>query len=128
MRIPIFRRISSSDMSTIPKLLVPINSFFEIVRQALDRNITFSENISCQIKELTFSTNGFYTSGFFEPIFFESELSNRATGLLILQISSDGSFPSGTANWEDLGNGQIKINFISGLDDSKLYNIRILLI
>ena len=117
--------------------MTPLNSFFSVVYECLNRNITFGENIACQIKEMEFSTPSDYTSA--TPLIdgwpglqFKSTLGYRATGLLILQIYEKGDYYSPitgavSLDWNDL-DGQITINYISGLSDSKDYFIRFLVI
>lgn len=138
MRIPIFRRISRKDLPKSPdwidSLLTPINTFFENVRQGLGRQITFEENISCQIKELIFTTSSTYESANdFTFLSFPSTLNKKAIGCFILQIYvvdlTYVPITIGTSvDWLDVGDGNVKINFISGLADETTYFVRFLVI
>lgn len=139
MKLPVFRRISEADFPKeikiwIGKLLIPLNLFIDQVRNGLDKNITFSENISCQIKELTFSTLPSYSAYDFPVIQFAKEFDHKATGMFVMQMEQipprQGvqSFWSVWADWTDLGNGQIQINYVAGLRDSMKYKVRFLLI
>lgn len=136
MRIPIFRRISKDDLPGSPPwisfLLNPINSFIENVRQGLGKQITFDENIACQIKDLVFTTSATYESvNDFAFLTFPSTLKTKATGLWVLQISEVHFLPivkAVSVQWLDDGNGNIKIDFIAGLENETTYLIRVLVI
>lgn len=138
MRIPIFRRISAKDLPGAPAwisfLLTPLNTFIENVRQGLGRHITFGENIACQIKDYIFTTSSTYeSSNDFAFLTFQSTLTTKALGCIILQITVVAQnyqvVPRGTSvDWLDDGNGNIKINFISGLSDETTYMVRFLVI
>ena len=139
MKLPVFRRISEADFPAtaktwIGKLLTPLNLFIDQVRNTFNKNITFHENISCQIKELTFSTSESYSGYDFTPLQFLKEFDRKAVGLFVLQVFQIPqpvgvqSFWSIWADWEDMGNGNIQINYVAGLRDSMTYKIRFLLI
>lgn len=139
MKLPIFRRISEADFpketkTWIGKILIPLNLFIDQVRNTFNKNITFADNISCQIKELTFSTLPTYSGYDFPALKFAKEFEHKATGLFIMQMEQIPpvlgiqSFWSVWADWVDLGNGNIQINYVTGLRDSMTYKIRFLLI
>ena len=140
-RLPEYRRILREDLrdapSWIDKLLTPINSFFDIVYETLNRNITFNDNIACQIKEMTFKTLSTYTSATpltdgFEELVFKKTLPYKAQGVMIMRIYEDADDYRPITNavscdWYDT-EGDIVINYISGLDDSTDYVVKFLVI
>lgn len=140
-RLPEIKRILREDLKEAPswieKLLTPLNSFFSVVYEALNKNITFKENIACNIKEMEFKTRADYTLASpvidgWQGLEFKSGLSYRATGLLIMQIyeKTDNYIPITNGiniDWIDM-DGQIIVNYISGLSNSKNYFVRFLII
>jgi hypothetical protein len=136
-RLPEIRNILREDLKEAPswieKLINPLNSFMSIVYETLNKNITFKDNITSTIKELSFKTLSTYESASsWETLKFSSGLKNRAIGCMILQIYEDSNtyIPITNAvhvDWLDL-NGIITIQFISGLTDSTDYIVRFLII
>lgn len=135
-KLPSIKRVLREDVKEAPnwieRILLPMNTFFESVYQALNKNITFTENIACQVKDIKFTTSSTYSSGDFEPLKFVSTLRVKASGLILLQIFEDaGSYVPMTQgvhlDWVEI-NGTININHISGLDNSKTYYLKVLLI
>lgn len=133
MRLPSQKRILREDVKGAPGWIVPVidtfNSFADSVYQALNRNITFTENIADQIKELTYVTPSTYPV--MEDYSFVSSLKTKAIGVLLLQaldrdtyepVSIDTSVP-----WVEI-NGSIVIKPLEGLEASKTYTIRLLVI
>ncbi len=100
----------------------------ETIYQAMNRNITFRENISCQIKEITYNTDSTYPSAQ-DPVEFLSQLKVKATGLMLMQIVDRMSYepPPGPVYipWIEK-NGSIILSTITGLEASKSYTIRML--
>jgi hypothetical protein len=134
-RLPEIRRILREDIKEAPswieKLLTPLNSFMSVVYENLNKNITFRENIACQIKEMEFETLATYSSLDWTLVQFKG-LSYKATGVLLMQLyeKADTYIPIKKAvsiDWLDL-NGSININYISGLENSKKYFARFLVI
>lgn len=136
-KLPNIKRIMREEFKEAPtwieRLLSPINTFFESVYEALNRNITFKDNINCQIKELSFATGSAYdgTTAHFTAVTFLSTLKRKAEGLILLQITQDADNYAPIegdvfVNWIDV-NGEIKISLIRGLSASKSYKLRVLL-
>ena len=52
--LPPIKRITKEDLREAPnwidRLLIPLNQFFDSVYGALNRNLTFEENIRCQVQ------------------------------------------------------------------------------
>lgn len=103
----------------------------ESIYSALNRQLTFQENITCNLRELVVNTASNYTTGTFTPITFPTNLRGRKPiGVLILQITeSTGAVITNavTPSWVDLS-GQIQINYISGLENSKQYTVLFLVV
>lgn len=140
-RLPNQKRILREDIKEAPnwitRLLTPLNSFMETVYYALNRDITFTENIACQIKEITFNSKSDYSTaspvedGFLE-LQFRHSLKTKPKGLLIQQLITDGNVQAVhttpvTLSWYE-NNGVVYINYITGLADSTSYTIRLLVI
>lgn len=136
-RIPSQRRIIREDLSEAPgwieKLLTPLNSFMEAIYSALNKNLTFTENIRSQIAFLEFETAPSYVaSNTFEPLRFENFMRQRAVGVIVLQAYvldqlNEPMASAVTCDWYE-DQGQIVIKYISGLSDSTFYKIRVLVI
>ena len=90
MKLPTTKRISHEDLPEapewIPKLLLPINTFFDAVYNALMGKLTFEDNFLSQTKELSFSTPSNYGCSGFNVITFPSTLKKKATGVIMMEI------------------------------------------
>ena len=132
MRLPSQKRVLREDVKGAPGWINPLidtlNSFMETVYQALNRNITFGQNVACQIKELSYRTPATYPAGV-ENIEFLSDLKTKATGVMLMQVydRADYSPPPGPVYvpWIE-NNGTIIIYPITGLEADKLYVVRLL--
>jgi hypothetical protein len=132
MRLPPQKRILREDVKGAPSWINPVidilNSFMENTYQALNRNITFSENIGCAIKELTYKTPSTYPSGL-EDMEFISGLKSKATGVILMQVVDKDLYlpPPGPVYvpWVE-NNGSIVISTVTGLEADKTYLIRLL--
>jgi hypothetical protein len=138
MKLPTFKRILKEDLKEAPgwidKVIGPVNSFFESIYHALNKGLTFEENIAAQIRELSFTTTAGYngTVAQWKVINFQSTLGKRAKGLILLQLTQVEAVYTPIENdicidWQDL-NGDIRIGLIRGLTASKTYQLRVLLI
>jgi hypothetical protein len=135
--LPNQKRISREDLKEAPswieKMLYPVNSFFESVYSALNKDLTFADNIVSQIKEIQFTTASDYVlNDTFEVLNFTHTLKNKPIGCIVLQIyqrTDDYQTITTpvTIDWIEI-NGVISINFVTGLDDSKKYTLRVLVI
>ena len=136
-KLPTLNRILKEDIKEAPnwidKVIYPINLFCETIYSALNKNITFQDNIASQIKEVTFKTASTYVSNSdFEVVNFLNSLKTRAMGCQILQITEvTGNYipikEPVSLDWTEV-NGSINIHFVSGLKDNTTYNLRILVI
>ena len=134
MRLPTLKRVLKEDVKGAPSwanpLLNTLNSFMETVYQGFNKNITFSENIGCSIRQITYNTPSTYPTGV-EPIRLEARLKVKATGVLLMQIYDRTNYtpPDGPVYipWTE-DNGEIVLGTITGLDASKSYILRLLII
>lgn len=135
--LPTTKRIAKEDVKNAPDWFTPfltqVNTFFSAVYDALNGQLTFGDNIAGFFKTLTFSTLSTYTaSGTWNQISFLNTLRKKATGVLIMQISQQaGSYTpikkAVSLDWTEL-NGSIILGFVSGLNDSTTYNLKLLVI
>lgn len=140
-KLPTQRRILREDVKEAPSwienLLSPLNSFMDSVYRALNRSLTFSDNISSEIRTLTFITRPDYTTASpvtagFEPLQFVHSLKTKPFGCFICQLVEQGSnyvivTQPVSIDWNEV-NGTVFINYISGLKDSTNYKLVLLLI
>ena len=135
-KLPAIKRIVKEDFSEYPwaeKLLWPINRFMDTIYGALNRDVTFSENIRAQLKTLNFATAASVADTFplkFQP---DPEISNTVppSDIILTKIGrNDGvSLASGaTLEWTLASDGQISINNITGLVASVAYSLRLIVL
>lgn len=132
MRLPTLKRVLKEDVKGSPSWINPLlntlNSFMETVYQGFNKNITFSENVACNVKQITYNTPSTYPAGV-EPIRFEAGIKTRATGVMLMQVYDRLNYtpPAGPVYipWVE-DNGEIVLGTITGLDASKSYILRLL--
>lgn len=135
-KLPSVNKIAKEALKDAPSwvdgLIGPINSFFETIYYAFNKNLTFDDNFIAQTVELTFTTPADYISAQgFPELNFKRSFFPKAQGLMIMSITQveDNYTPITSATsiqWQDL-NGTIQIYFVAGLANSKTYKIRLLL-
>lgn len=129
MKLPSQRKILREDLKDAPSwingIIDPLNSFMQMVYQALNKNIN-EDNLASQIKEITYKTPASYP--IMEVIEFQSILRTKAVGCSILQIVDKNSHVPALgpcyAPWVD-NNGAIQIYPITGLEPSRTYIVRL---
>jgi len=127
-KLPPINRIVKEDFQDEPwaeKLLWPINRFMESVSSALNKNLTLQDNLQGQVKQLNFTTQAVVADTF--PLFFTPTTPNRATDLWITSLRRVDNLvitDAATADWGIASDGQISINYISGLVASTSYIVR----
>jgi hypothetical protein len=133
--LPKIRRLVVEDFPDqkdwIGKLLLPLNEFMESVNQALDKNLALEENVSAQIKELSFQTRSTVSATF--PLYFKLTLTRKPIGVLVVRAIEDDAAPATLttavwAYWELTQDGQIKISNLSGLSASQKYKVTFVVI
>lgn len=133
MKLPTQKKILREDLKDAPSyvngIIEPVNTFMEAVYQALNKNITLSENIASFIKELIYTTPGTYPSGV-EEVRFQNTLRARPTGMMVMQAYERSSYipapgPVYVPWVED--DGEIIVSPITGLEASKTYLVRLVI-
>lgn len=116
----------------IENLLTPLSNFMESVYNAFNKNITFKENIACNLFTIEFTTSSTYTTGTFEKLYFNTTLKGSLNGCIVINcqnltdqyaLNTLGISPS----FSDLS-PRISINYISGLANSTKYKVTLLVI
>lgn len=134
MKLPTQKKILREDLKGAPEwadgIITPVNSFMESTYQALNKNITFTENINSFIKELTYKTPTTYPTGV-ETVTFKNTLKTRATGVFVMQVYDKSTYipapgPVYVPWIED--NGNLVIYPVTGLEADKTYLIRLVIV
>ena len=134
--MPTLKRIGEELFRGAPdwfrRFLAVLNPFLDAVYLALSRQLTFQENIASQIREFTFTTKSTYTSGDFDVLRFSTGLSERAIGVVLLQVNeiadSEPVIQSAVSlNWIE-SQGSIVVRYVAGLENSKKYGLRLLIV
>lgn len=134
MKLLSVTRLAQRDPSSpgwFSRYLQQFNDMLRALNSGLDKNITLSENISCQeVKSKRFVTPSTYTaSNGFTAIAIPKTLDRTATHVLVTHIVNASSPKTviGTAttgvtctDWNDDGQ-HVNVNFITGLSDSTTY-------
>lgn len=132
MKVPNFKRIFKTDyekqyQKLIETLSFSLNNAIDVINNAINGNISLSENILCSIKDLTLQVdaNGTPTS----PITFPVNFTGQVQGLLALNVTNktnSNSYPTSGVfvSFEQTQNG-ILIKNITGLVAGNSYTLRI---
>ncbi len=107
-------------------IINPVNSFMEYIYQALNKNISYADNIACSIREFTYVTPSTYPT--MDDVEFISGIKVKATDVRLMQVYEKATYlpPTSAVSipWIE-SNGSIIIKAIPGLAASKSYLIRI---
>lgn len=128
-RLPPISRIVKEDFPNEPwaeKLLWPLNRFMENVVSALNRTLTFNENLAAQTKQISFTTASPVGSTF--PIRFSPSTPARVSDVWISSLRrADGQTMTSAfgLDWSLDNSNSVQLNYISGLDPSTSYVIRL---
>lgn len=131
-KLPTIKKILREDVKAAPAwisaVIEPFNSLAEFIYQALNKNLTFHDNIACFIKELTYKTTAAYPT--MDQIQFQNELKVKATGVQVLRAVKKTTYVPAPGPvyvpWVE-NNGFIVINSITGLDTDTTYTITLLI-
>lgn len=134
MKLPSQKRILREDLKDAPDWVSPLidtlNSFMDTVYIALNKNVTFQENIAAFTKELIYNTPSTYPSGV-DNVEFVTQLKTKATGVWVIQAVDRSTYIPATgpvyAPWVE-DNGTIVISPILGLAADKSYLVRLVVI
>jgi len=111
------------------KLIAPLNQFISSTVAAMTRDLTLTENIRCQIKELTFTNN---SASF--PLLFTSTIKSRPVAVLKLNVVDISTAPTALTaaidipDWEFTQKQEIQINTIAGLSANQKYRLTVLVL
>lgn len=122
-KIPLIKRLMREDYpdqrSWIERLISPLNTFMETVSAAMDRNLTVSDNLDCQVITVTVSTG--------DSTLFSAKTRARPNGLLVWKVVTlSGSDPTAAVMpvWTYVAStNSIKITSWLGLAASSKYQI-----
>lgn len=122
-KIPLIKRLMREDYpdqkSWIERLIAPLNTFMETVSAAMDRNLTFSDNLDCQIVTVTVTTGS-------ETVF-SVKTRAKPNGLLVWKVTTmSGSDPTAAPfpMWQYIaGSNSIKVTSWLGLSPGSKYQI-----
>lgn len=131
MKLPTQKRILREDVKEAPewinKIIGPFNNLAETIYQALNRNITVTENLAAFVKELTVTTTASYPT--MDPVELTNTLRTKAIGVLCLQAVERLTYEAApgpmSISWVE-NNGTIILSKIGGLAASKSYSVRLL--
>lgn len=116
--LPPLKRVTTEDFPEqkgwIAKLLQPLNSFFDSVYNALNKNLTFADNFKAMVKTVTVDN----TQATFSPIHVASTI-GRPAGLWVVGLVDKAGQPATvrgavSVDWTYV-NGTISINRVGGL-------------
>lgn len=129
--LPTSIKVNRQDIQNAPPWVFPMlsiyNTFNQAVYDALNGNLTYSENVRCQIKELTFRTLQTYNSGDWDILQFVCPLKVKPVGLTLLQIYRTDNvviLQPVFVNWQYV-NGNIVLPWITGLENATEYTLRV---
>lgn len=119
---------NSDDQPLVEQLSEIINYNFRLLYEALNQNLTFSENFSGIIKEVnvTVDANGLPIT----PIRIKSDLvPSRPSGAIVTDhnnLTNPDTYPTGAImiSFNETG-GVISINHITGLQANNVYKLKI---
>jgi hypothetical protein len=130
MRLPSQKKILREDLKDAPGyitgIIEPVNSFMESTYQALNKNITLTDNIASFVKEITYKTPASYPAGL-ENVQFQNQLRTKPIGVMVMQVYDKTTYipapgPVYVPWIED--SGSIIVYPVTGLEADKTYLIR----
>ena len=137
-KLPNLRRILRQDVGDAPDYIYTmidvINRFNEDVYSALNKRLTIEDNFSGNLITFTVNTLSTYPTDF-TPFNYNTNINKKANGVIVVKAinSSTNNFTSIKnpvfVEWTDnLANGNLTIQYVSGLQPSTSYTITILVI
>lgn len=137
-KLPTSKKVLREDLKDAPgwidRLLSPLNSFMESIYYALDKNLTYTENLACNVKTIEFTTLPTYGS---LPVLdnwqvqkFTHSLKSKPFGVSLERVQEKSNTYAVITNpvsldWNE-ANGVISINYVTGLEPSKTYILTLL--
>lgn len=132
MRLPLISKFRREDFpdapSWIDRMFFILNQFMDSIYAGLKNNITFQDNIACQIKPLTFSVG---STGVLPKLQFAYTLNSKPIGVLLLQLTNTTTnalinTPI-SIQWSQ-GKGSVSIDKITGIEANNSYSVTLLVI
>lgn len=111
--------------SWIGSLLAPLNQAIQELFAGLNNNITISDNLYQEVKELRFTTDATTY-----PIKFKTKFNKLPVGIQVLYCNDTLGATTSNAPWLTwtFADGQLTITNITNLTASRTYTMRILVI
>lgn len=136
-KLPSTQRITQEELQgdadqKIQTILSPINLFFNDVRNALDRDLTFGDNVDSQMITLSIQTSSAYPT--FTPVNFQLTMRNRPHGAQVVYIkkTDDIDYVFTSAVWADVyfpaGESYGTVRHITGLAASTNYKVTLFVV
>lgn len=134
--LPRVREIKLEDIQGAPawalRLIRILNDFMGPVFRALQGTLTFGENIASDVVVQTFKTRSDYSGGTFDPLLVRHGRA-RVQGVMLMQIleadDPDAVIQSAVSiSWRQLQGGAVSIGYVSGLENSTRYTLRVLVV
>lgn len=136
MKLPSFRRIitqdfAKEDQNFVEQLGSTINDSFNTVYQALNKRITFKDNISATVKVIQITLNSDGTPTALAKIALDV-LNTPVIGVVALNprnLSTPGAFPTGgiSVSYEQNGN-ELILRHLTGLPTGQVWQLTIIAI
>lgn len=133
MQLPNFKRLFKSDFdqqdqSFVEKFSFLFNNGIEVIYNALNKNLTFKDNILATVKDFTVSVNSLGIPKNITSVSLNNP-NMKAIGLDVWQVqnqTNSNSFPSSAVfiTWTQ-ENSTVFINHITGLTTGDSYKIRV---
>jgi hypothetical protein len=139
-KLPTIKRLSIEDFQSqkawISRLISPINEFIVSVVSSFNNNLTFTENISAQVKTVRVKTAATVTTGtgtlpnyveLLETVNFQSTMKDKPAAVWVGAVAEVAGNPgpifyATQVQW-NYRDGQIYISHVSGLGVSKTYDL-----
>ena len=134
-KLPVAKRLIKEDFEAqfqplIDKIAIIVNPAIEGIVNALNKNISFEDNITIQVKDMDVAVN---SNGIpISAISFNSELKTKLKGIICIRadnLSNSSSYPSGGVFLSFSEDGKtIKVSHITGLTASDKYRLKLLIL
>lgn len=130
-KLPTQNRILKEDLKGSPSwfdaVITILNTFMQNVYSALNKGLTFADNLNAFTQELIYVTPSTYPAGV-AMMSFQTQLKTKALGVVVWQAYEQSSYTPAPGPcyppWVE-NNGVIQVGTITGLEASKTYLIRL---
>lgn len=139
-KLPTIKSLRREDIPDAPEWMTPmftqLNSFMSSMYYALDKDLTFNDNIASSVKQISFITRSDYLtatplSGGFEVQKIYNPLKVKPVGVILVKATDLTAYSIITSaisiNWSFL-DSYININYVTGLVPSNKYELNLLII